>query len=41
MFIRMLNFTQIRSNYANEAYANELICKLRTVSEQCMVTAFI
>ena len=41
MFIRMLDFTQIRSNYANETYANELICKLRAVSEQCVVTAFI
>ena len=27
-FVRMLDFMQIKSNYANEEYANELICKL-------------
>ena len=27
-FVRMLDFMQIKSNYANEEYANQLICKL-------------
>ena len=40
-FIRMLDFMQIKSNYANEEYANELICKLSVISEKCVVTAFI
>ena len=31
----MLDFMQIRSKYANEEYANELICKLSVIFEKC------
>ena len=36
----MLTFMQIKSNYANEEYANEGICKLSVISEKCVVIAF-
>ena len=39
--IRTLDFMQIKSNYANKEYANELICKLSVISEKCVIIAFI